>query len=49
MARRRAIRVEMSSEHSDFFRKNLKGIVVEERLALGVPRPSAIVSVTGLN
>ncbi|WP_430298001.1 phage major capsid protein [Sinomonas sp. B1-1] len=32
----------------DFFQRNLTGFVAEERLALGVKRPAAIVKVTGL-
>ncbi len=43
------VRVEIATEHGEFFRSNLRAIVAEERLTLAVRRPSAIVKVTGLN
>jgi HK97 family phage major capsid protein len=43
------VRVEIATEHGEFFRSNLRAIVAEERLALAVRRPSAIVKLTGLN
>ncbi len=43
------VRVEIATEHGEFFRSNLRAIVAEERLTLAVQRPSAIVKVTGLN
>ena len=34
-------RVEVSTEHSDFFVKNLVAILAEERIGLAVKRPAA--------
>jgi HK97 family phage major capsid protein len=40
--------VTMTDSHADFFIRNLVAILAEERVAFGVTRPSAFVTVTGL-
>jgi HK97 family phage major capsid protein len=37
-------RVEVSTEHSDFFVKNLVAILAEERIGLGAKRPDALIT-----
>ena len=41
---RSAVTIEISTEHSDFFTKNLVAIRCEERLALAVTRPSGFIT-----
>ena len=36
-------RVEVATEHADFFVRNLVAILAEERLALAIKRPAALV------
>lgn len=45
---REGINVLASTEHADFFIKNLVAILAEGRWAFGVPRPAAFCKVTGL-
>lgn len=40
--------ITMTDSHADFFIRNLVAILAEERVAFGVTRPSAFVTVTGL-
>lgn len=40
--------VTMTDSHADFFIRNLVAILAEERVAFGVTRPTAFVTVTGL-
>jgi HK97 family phage major capsid protein len=42
---RNSMAIEVSREHSDFFIKNMVAILCEERLALAVYRPSAIIKI----
>jgi HK97 family phage major capsid protein len=46
--RRGGLGVELSNSHSDFFQRNLIAMRAEERVGLGIFRPSAITEVRGL-
>lgn len=46
--RREGIRIDISTEHDDFFTTNKAAIRAEERLALAVYRPAAFCTVTGI-
>jgi HK97 family phage major capsid protein len=45
---REGVTVTASTEHADFFIKNLVAVLAEGRWAFGVPRPAAFCKVTGL-
>jgi HK97 family phage major capsid protein len=45
---REGVTVTASTEHADFFIKNLVAVLAEGRWALGVPRPAGFCKVTGL-
>jgi hypothetical protein len=46
--RRGGVSVEASNSHSDYFQRNLVALRAEERLALGLYRPSSLTAVSGL-
>jgi HK97 family phage major capsid protein len=46
---REGLSVTMSTEHEDYFRRNLVALLAELRAALKITRPSAFCKVTGLS
>jgi len=46
--RKGGLRLEASNSHTDFFTRNLTAIRAESRLVLGIRRPAAFGTATGL-
>ena len=46
--RKGGLRLEASNSHADFFTRNLTAIRAESRLVLGIRRPAAFGTATGL-